>query len=147
MGRAGETTLAPRSAGTHFSSDTADAGICQMSEPILSPMTGSATATLGLRRHLAAIIGGRPGPGGTCTAKHEYRLGCAWEDDTLLVVLLNGDQVNVGIAFQADRYDAAFARALAIAEDVADEAGHLSDGVLVSLTEFNSLAEIGIDAD
>ena len=81
------------------------------------------------------------------TAKYEYRLGCAWDGDTLLVSILNGDEVNVGIAFEADSYDNAFARALAISKDVADETGHLSDGVTVSLTEFGSLAEIGINAD
>jgi len=63
------------------------------------------------------------------------------------VSILNGDEVNVGIAFEADSYDNAFARALAISKDVADEAGHLSEGVTVSLTEFGGLAEIGIDAD
>src|SRR3954452_20914745 len=99
------------------------------------------------RRRLAETIGGGAGRKRARTAKHEYRLGCAWDGDTLLVSILNGNEVNVGIAFQADRYDAAFERALAIVEDVADEAGHLADGVLVSLTEFDSLAEIGIDAD
>jgi hypothetical protein len=99
------------------------------------------------RRHLAATIGGGVGRKRARTAKYEYRLGCAWDDDTLLVSILNGDEVNVGIAFEADSYDNAFARALAISKDVADEAGHLSEGVTVSLTEFGGLAEIGIDAD
>jgi hypothetical protein len=99
------------------------------------------------RQHLAATISGEAGRKRAHTAKYEYRLGCAWDGDTLLVSILNGDEVNVGIAFEADSYDNAFARALAISKDVADEAGHLSDGVTVSLTEFGSLAEIGIDAD
>jgi hypothetical protein len=98
-------------------------------------------------RHLAATIGRETGRKRARTAKYEYRLGCAWDGDTLLVSILNGDEVNVGIAFEADSYDNAFARALAISKDVADEAGHLSDGVTVSLTEFGSLAEIGIDAN
>lgn len=109
-----------------------------MSEPTVSLMTG---------RHLAAIIGGRPGPKGTRTARHEYRLGCAWDGSTLLVSILNGDEANVGIAFQADSFDDAFERALTVGEDTAEVAGHIPDGVLVSLTEFGSLAEIGIDAD
>ena len=99
------------------------------------------------RRRLAETIGGGAGRKRARTAKYEYRLGCAWDGDTLLVSILNGDEVNVGIAFEADSYDNAFARAVAISKDVADEAGHLSDGVTVSLTEFGSLAEIGIDAD
>ena len=98
------------------------------------------------RRRLAETIGGGSGRK-RAHPKYEYRLGCAWDGDTLLVSILNGDEVNVGIAFEADSYDNAFARALAISKDVADEAGHLSDGVTVSLTEFGSLAEIGIDAD
>ena len=99
------------------------------------------------RRRLAETIGGGSGRKRARTAKYEYRLGCAWDGDTLLVSILNGDEVNVGIAFEADSYDNAFARALAISKDVADETGHLSDGVTVSLTEFGSLVEIGIDAD
>ena len=99
------------------------------------------------RRRLAETIGGGSGRKRARTAKYEYRLGCAWDGDTLLVSNLNGDEVNDGIAFEADSYDNAIARALAISKDVADETGHLSDGVTVSLTEFGSLAEIGIDAD
>src|SRR3954463_12455198 len=119
----------------------------QMSEPVVSPMTTAAAMKPGCRYHLSAIIGGRLGPKGTRTARHEYRLCCAWGGKKLLVSILNGDEANVGIAFEADSYDAAFERALSISEDVADETGYLSDGVLVSLTEFGSLAEIGIDAD
>jgi hypothetical protein len=109
-------------------------------------MTIAAALKQDARRHLAAIVGGQPGPNGTHTATHEYRLGCAWDGDTLLVNLIE-DVPGIGIAFEARSFDRAFERALAIGEDVADEAGHLSDGVLVSLTAFGSLAEIGIDAD
>jgi hypothetical protein len=94
----------------------------------------------------AAIIGGQPGPRGLCTAKHEYRLGCAWDGDMLLVNLIE-DVPGVGIAFEAKSFDHAFERALAISEDVADVAGHLAEGVLVSLAEFDSLGAIGIDAE
>jgi len=118
-----------------------------MGEPIVSLMTTAAAIKLGHRRRLAAIVGGRLGPKGMRTAKYEYRLGCAWDGDTLLVSILNGDEANIGIAFEADSFDHAFIRALAISEEVADEAGHLADGVLVLLSEFGSLAEIGIDAD
>jgi len=94
----------------------------------------------------AAIVGGRPGPDGKPTAAREYRLGCAWDDDTLIVSLI--DEVpGVAMTFEAEDFDRAFARALAIAEDMAELSGHLPDGVLVSLTECRSLAEIGVEAD
>ena len=57
------------------------------------------------RRRLAETIGGGSGRKRARTAKYEYRLGCAWDGDTLLVSILNGDEVNVGIAFEADSYD------------------------------------------
>ena len=94
----------------------------------------------------AAIIGGREGPRGSRTATREYRLGCAWDGDALLVAMLE-DLPDVAIAFEARDFDHAFERALAIGEDMAEVSGHLADGVLVSLTQCGSLAEIGIETD
>src|SRR4051812_838069 len=45
-----------------------------MSESFVSLMTFAAAGALGHRRYIAAIIGGQPGPRGTRTATHEYRL-------------------------------------------------------------------------
>ncbi len=94
----------------------------------------------------AAIIGGQAGPHGTRTATREYRLGCAIDDDMLIVTLME-DVPGVAITFEAENFDRAFERALAISEEMADLAGHLADGVLVSLVLRGSLADIGVDAD
>jgi hypothetical protein len=97
-------------------------------------------------RWRAAIIGGPTGADGKRTAAREYRLGCAWDDDTLIVTLIE-EVPGVAITFEAEDFDQAFTRALAISEDMAELSGHLADGVLVSLAERGSLAEIGIAAD
>ncbi len=94
----------------------------------------------------AAIIGGRSGPHGTRTATREYRLGCAVDDDTLIVTMIE-NVPGIAITFEAENFDRAFERALEITEEVADLAGHLADGVLVSLVLRGSLAEIGVDAE
>jgi hypothetical protein len=52
-----------------------------------------------------------------------------------------------GMTFEADDFDHAFRRAVAIAEDMASATGHLVEGVRVTLTECDTLADIGIDAD
>ena len=109
-------------------------------------MAGHAALRQDDRRHYAAIIGGYALPSGARIATREYRLGCAWDGNTLIVALLD-EQPDVGIAFQAQDFDHAFERALAISEDVAEVAGHLSDGVVVSLVECNTLEEIGVEAD
>jgi hypothetical protein len=97
-------------------------------------------------RWRAAIIGGRLGPDRKHTAAREYRLGCAWDDGTLIISLIE-EVPGVAITFEAEDFDRAFARALVIGEDMAELSGHLADGVLVSLVECKSLAEIGVDAD
>ena len=94
----------------------------------------------------AAIIGGRSGRHGTRTATREYRLACAVDDDTLIVTLIE-DVPGIAITFEAENFDRAFERALEISEEMADLAGHLADGVLVSLVQRASLGEIGIDAE
>jgi hypothetical protein len=109
-------------------------------------MAGQAALKQDARRHYAAIVGGFALPSGARFATREYRLGCAWDGDALLVALLD-ELPDVGIAFEARDFDHAFERAVAISEDVAEVAGHLKDGVVVSLIECDSLEEIGIDAD
>jgi hypothetical protein len=95
---------------------------------------------------LAAIIGGRSGPHGTRIATREYRLGCAYDGDILIVTLIQ-ETPGIAITFEAKSFDRAFERALEIGEEMADLAGHLPDGVLVSLVACGSLTEIGIDTD
>jgi hypothetical protein len=65
----------------------------------------------------------------------------------VIVSLLQEVPGIAGMTFEADNFDHAFRRALAIAEDMAEATGHFRDGVLVTLTECDSLADIGIDAD
>ncbi|HZU89494.1 MAG TPA: hypothetical protein VE993_09580 [Stellaceae bacterium] len=95
-------------------------------------------------RWRAAIIGAPTGADGQRTAAREYRLGCAWDEDMLIVTLI-AEVPGVAITFEAEDFDQAFARALAISEDMAELSGHLADGVLVSLAERGSLAEIGVE--
>ena len=52
-----------------------------------------------------------------------------------------------GMTFEADNFAHAFRRAVAIAEDMASATGHLAEGVRLTLTEYDNLADIGIDAD
>jgi hypothetical protein len=104
------------------------------------------TAVRNIGQQRTAIIGGRPGSHGARTAARDYRLGCAW-DDEILIVLLIEDVPGIAITFEAENFDQAFARALQISEDMAELAGHLADGVQVSLVECGSLAEIGIDTE
>src|SRR4029077_14803306 len=83
------------------------------------------------------IIGGQPGPHGARTAAREYRLGCAADDDTLIVTLIE-DVPGIAITFEADSFDHAFQRAVQISQEMADLAGHLAEGVLVSLVQRGS---------
>ena len=111
-------------------------------------MTDSATleqtlATPGYRWR-GAIVGGGPGPDGKPTAARAYPLGCAPDPEGGVVVTLIQDVPGIEITFEANDFDHAFARALTIGEDMADAAGHLADGVLVSLVERGSLADLGI---
>jgi hypothetical protein len=105
----------------------------------------AALSTRTAPRWRAAIIGGQAGPDGKPTATREYRLGCVADDDMLIVSMLD-DVSDVKITFEADNFDHAFARAVDISTDMAELADHLSQGVLVSLVECESLADIGIDA-
>jgi hypothetical protein len=104
------------------------------------------TALRNVRQQRAAIIGGRPGPHGTRIAAREYRLGCAWDDETLIVSLIE-DVPGIAITFEAENFDQAFTRALQISGDMAELAGHFADGVHLSLVECGTLAEIGIDPE
>ena len=98
------------------------------------------------RRWRAAIVGGRPGPDAKPMATRAYPLGCAPDPEGGgLVVTLIEDVPGIGITFEADDFDHAFARAVVIGEDMAEAAGHLAEGVLVSLIERDNLAELGID--
>jgi len=105
-----------------------------------------------LRQHefepqrLARIIGDRKDANGNMMAGREYKLGCAWDGDVLIVRLIE-DVPGIGITFEAYSFDHAFERALEISTDMAELAGHWADGVLVSLVECESLADIGVDAD
>lgn len=94
----------------------------------------------------ARIIGTAHDSNGNAIASHEYRLGCAWDGDEMIVRLIE-DVPGIGITFEARDFEAAFERAMDIAYDMAELAGHLSDGVLVSLTECENLADLGLDAD
>ncbi|HLY58243.1 MAG TPA: hypothetical protein VKS60_21965 [Stellaceae bacterium] len=96
----------------------------------------------------AAIVGGVPGPGGRPVAQHRYPLGIAPDPEGGYIVSLLEDVPDVaGMTFEARDFEHAFARALAIAEDMAAASGRLGEGVLVSLSPRATLAEIGIDAD
>ena len=97
-------------------------------------------------RWRAAIVGGQPGPDGKRTAAREYRLGCVRDGGTLIVSLIE-DVPGIAITFEAADFDEAFARALAIGEDMAELSGQLADGVLISVAECSTLAEIGVEAD
>ena len=103
-------------------------------------------AVRNVRQQRTAIIGGRPGPHGVHAAAREYRLGCAWDGEILIVSMIE-DVPGIGITFEAENFDQAFTRALQISEDMAELAGHLADGVRVSLVECGSLTEIGIDPE
>ena len=96
-------------------------------------------------RWRAGIVGGRIGPDGKLTAIRSYSLGCAPDPEGGFLVSLIEEVPDIAITFEADDFDQAFARALVIAEDMADAAGHLADGVVVSLLELDSLADLGID--
>ena len=96
---------------------------------------------------LAGIIGGRI-VNGHPVARHSYRLGVAPapEGDVYIVHLM--DEVpGVGITFEANSFEHAFERALEIGEDMADLAGHLAEGVVVSVEAHDRLADIGLDED
>ena len=96
-------------------------------------------------RYLAGIVGGRS-KGGRTVARHAYRLGAAWlPDDNLYIITLIEDVPGIGITFEANSFEDAFERALAISEDMADVSGHLEDGVSVSVQEVDRLSDIGID--
>ncbi|GEM_PF-5989550 len=97
-------------------------------------------------RWKAVIIGGAAGLDGKMTAARAYRLGCADDAGTLIVSLID-DVPGVSITFEAENFDHAFARAVEIGTDMADLSGHLPEGVLISLVECESLADIGVDAD
>jgi len=96
-------------------------------------------------RWRAGIVGGRAGSDGKPTAARSYSLGCAPDPEGGLLVTLLEEVPGIAITFEADDFDHAFARALVIAEDMADAAGHLADGVVVSLLERDNLAELGVD--
>jgi hypothetical protein len=64
-----------------------------------------------------------------------------------MIVRLIEEVPGIGITFEAHDFEDAFERAMDISYDMAELAGHLADGVLVSLTECESLADLGIDAD
>jgi hypothetical protein len=96
-------------------------------------------------RWRAGIVGGRPGPDGRPTAARSYPLGCASDPEGGVVVTLIEEVPGIGITFEAADFDQAFARALVIGEDMADAVGHLADGVVISLIERDSLAELGLD--
>jgi hypothetical protein len=96
-------------------------------------------------RWRAGIVGGRAGSDGKPTAARSYSLGCAPNPEGGPLVTLIEEAPGIAVTFEADDFDQAFARALVIAEDMADAAGHLADGVVVSLVESGSLAELGID--
>jgi hypothetical protein len=86
-------------------------------------------------RWRAGIVGGRIGPDGKPTAARSYPLGCAPDPEGGLLVRLIEEVPGIAITFEADDFDQAFARALVISEDMADAAGHLADGVVVSVVE------------
>jgi hypothetical protein len=96
-------------------------------------------------RWRAAIVGGRPGPDGKPTASRAYALGCAPDPEGGVIVTLIEEVPGVGITFEADDFDHAFSRAVEIGSNMAEASGHFADGVLVSLIERDSLAELGID--
>lgn len=96
-------------------------------------------------RWRGAIVGGRPGPDGKPTATRAYPLGCAPDPEGGVLVTLVEEVPGIGITFEADDFDHAFSRAVVIGEDMADAAGHLADGVLVSLVERDNLADLGVD--
>lgn len=86
-------------------------------------------------RRVAAILGGRT-VNGRPVARHAYRLGAApAPDGTRYIVTLIDEVPGVRMVFEADTFDVAFARALIIGEDMADLAGHLGEGVLISVEE------------
>ncbi len=94
----------------------------------------------------ARVIGTARERNGSPTAAREYKLGCAWDGDNLVVRLIE-DVPGVGITFEAYSFDHAFERAVDIASDMAELSGHLADGVLVSLIECESLDQLGLDPD
>ena len=96
-------------------------------------------------RREEAVIGG---PGSDGVYRWSYSLGCARDSAGGWITRLVKEVPGVaGMTFEADNFDHAFRRALAISEDMADATGQLRDGVLVTLTEYDNLADIGIDAD
>jgi hypothetical protein len=97
-------------------------------------------------RREARIIGAARDENGNPTAAREYKLGCAWDGDALIVRLIE-EVPGIGITFEAHSFDHAFERALDIATDMAELAGHMADGVVVSLLECDSLADLGIEVD
>jgi hypothetical protein len=103
-----------------------------------------AAATNRPHQRREAVIGGA----GDRRPRWSYALGCAHDvEGGVIVSLLQEVPGIAGMTFEADDFDHAFRRALVIAEDMAEATGHLRDGVLVTLTEYDSLAEIGVDAD
>lgn len=112
--------------------------------PDTAPIDGVAEAVT--HRWRAAIVGGRLGPDGKPIALRAYRLGCAMDPECgRLIVTMIEDVPGIGITFEADDFDHAFSRALVIGQDMAEAAGHLDDGVVISLGECDSLAELGIE--
>jgi hypothetical protein len=100
------------------------------------------------RPYRAAVVGGALGPGGRPVAQRRYTLGVAPDPDGgYIAALIEAVPGVAGMTFEASDFEQAFARALVIGEDLAAAAGHLDDGVLVSLTPFDTLAEIGVDTD
>src|SRR3954468_15410029 len=87
----------------------------------------------------ARIIGTARDRNGNPIAAWEYRLGCARDGDDMIVRLIE-EVPSVEITFEAHNFEDAFERAIDISYDMAELTGHLEDGVLVSLTECESLA-------
>lgn len=99
-------------------------------------------------RQLASIVGGRTTPDGRVVASHRYRLGMAPAPDSdVYIVRLIGTLDKVAITFEARDFEHAFRRALEISQDMAEVAGHLSDGVVVSVEECDSIRDLGISED